>query len=73
MSTTFYELTDRPLESRLAQAREIVDLRRRLEKAESQLRARREWIARARAQSELVELPAGPMVLVPYWFMRDEL
>ena len=38
-------------------------------KAEAEIRRLREWIARARAQSQPVELPAGPAVLVPGWFM----
>ena len=45
---------------------------RRLRLADAKLRLLREWIARARAQSLLVELPSGPAVLVPGWFMQDE-
>ena len=45
---------------------------RRLRLADAKLRLLREWIARARAQSLLVELPSGPAVLVPGWFMHDE-
>lgn len=29
------------------------------------------FIGTAREKSELVETPKGPMVMVPYWFMRD--
>ena len=40
-------------------------------KLEAELRRLREWIARARAKSQLVELPSGPAVVVPAWFMHD--
>lgn len=42
------------------------------DKAADELRRLRECIARARAQAVRVELPDGPMWLVPAWFMTDD-
>jgi hypothetical protein len=30
------------------------------------------FIHTARQQSELLETPGGPRIMVPYWFMRDD-
>ncbi len=33
----------------------------------------RAFIAEARKQSELLDTTSGPKIIVPYWFMRDEI